>query len=129
MTREGRKRHRLLGPDLGPFGEPALPAVGELYLVRSLLYQADDPADVRPGVVFGVPPKVAPGAYVQIVTRTSDTTMPGVFHPADLTIGCDLDGVFSELGVCLAESWRPGNVRLLGVLPEPYLTSVLDWSG
>lgn len=129
MTRGDRKRHRLLGPDLGPFGDPALPTVGELYEVRSLLYQSNDPADVRRSVVLGVPPNETPGAYIQIVTRTSDTTMPGVFHPADLNIECDRDGVFSELRVCLAESWRPGNVRLLGVLPEPYLTSVLDRFG
>lgn len=129
MTGGGRKRHRLLGPDLGPFGDPALPGVGELYLIRSLLYQANDPADVRRGVVFGVPPAGRPGTYIQIVTRTSDTTMPGVFHPADLSIECDRDGVFSEPRVCLADSWRPGNVRLLGVLPEPYLTSVLDRFG
>lgn len=129
MNRGDRKRHHLLAPDLGPFGDPALPAVGELYLVSSLLYHSNDPAAARRAVVLGVPLNETPGAYIQIATRTSDTSMPGVFHPADLGVECDLDGVFSELHVCLAESWRPGNVRLLGVLPEPYRTSVLDWFG
>lgn len=129
MSGGDRKRHHLLTPDLGPFGDPALPAVGELYLVNSLLYHSNDPAASRRAVVLSVPPTETPGAYIQIATRTSDTSMPGVRHPADFAVHCDLDGVFSELRVCLAESWRPGNVRLLGVLPEPYLTSALDWFG
>jgi hypothetical protein len=127
MTRGDRKRHHLLAPNLGPFGDPVCPTVGEIYLVRSLLYQSDDPADVRRAVVLGVPRNVTPGAHIQIATRTSDTSMPGVPHPTDLAVACDLDGVFSERRVCLAESWRPGNVSLLGVLPEPYLTNVLEW--
>jgi len=94
-----------------------------------LLYQANDPAAVRRAVVTLVPPTETPGAYIQIATRTSDTTMPGIPHPADLNIKCDLDGVFSEPRQCLVESWRPGNVRLLGILPEPYLTGVLDRFG
>lgn len=51
----------------------------------------------------------------------------GVPHPQDLSIGCDLDGVFSDAGSCTASSWRPGNVKILGVLPEPFLTRVLEW--
>lgn len=127
MSGGQRKRHHVLAPDLGPFGDPALPAVGELYLVRSLLYESADPAPARRAVVIGVPKAASPAARIQIATRTSDTSMPGVPHPRDLTLGCDLDGVFSERRSCVASSWRPGDVRILGVLPEPFLTHVLDW--
>lgn len=122
-----RKRHRVLAPDLGPYGPPALPAVGVVYLVRSLLYQADDAAAARPAVVIYVPRAPSPATRIQIATRTSNTSRLGVPHPLDLALACDLDGVFSELRSCLASSWRPGDVRILGVLPEPYRTQVLDW--
>lgn len=120
------KRHHVRAPDFGPFGEPALPVVGELYVVRSLLYGADDPAPSRRAVVVGVPPALTPAARIQIATRTSDSSMPGVPHPQDLALQCDLDGVFSERVSCVASSWRSGNVILLGELPEPFLTQVLD---
>ena len=126
MSGGQRRRHHALAPDFGPFSEPALPVVGELYVVRSLLYATNDPAAARRAVVVGVHPALSPAARIQIATRTSDTSMPGVRHPKDLALKCDLDGVFSELASCVASSWRPGNVILLGVLPEPFLTPVLD---
>jgi len=122
-----QKRHRVLAPDFGPFGEPVLPVVGELYLVRSLLYWSNDPAAARRAVVIGVPVNPSPAARIQIATRTSNTSMPGVPHPRDLTLHCDMDGVFSERRSCVASSWRPGNVKMLGVLPDPFLTRVLEW--
>lgn len=127
MSGGQRKRHHVLAPDFGPFGEPALPAVGELYLVRTLLYSSTDPAAARRAVVVQVPPAPSPAARIRIATRTSDMSAAGVPHPQDLSIGCDLDGVFSDAGSCTASSWRPGNVKILGVLPEPFLTRVLEW--
>jgi hypothetical protein len=126
MSGGRRKRHNVRAPDFGPLGEPRLPIVGELFVVRSLLYGADDPAPARRAVVVGVPAAPSPAARIQIATRTSDTSMPGVPHPQDLALDCDLDGTFSERVSCLASSWRPGNVILLGVLPEPFLSHVLD---
>ena len=126
MSGGQRKRHHVRAPDFGPFDEPALPVVGELYVVRSLLYGSDDPAPARRAVVVGVPPALSPAARIQIATRTSNTSVPGVPHPQDLALQCDLDGTFSQRVSCVASSWRPGNVILLGVLPEPFLTQVLD---
>ncbi len=129
MTNRQQQRHSLFGPDLGPYGPPTLPTVGGLYLVRTLLYQSDDPADKRRAVVVGSPSAPGPLTYVRIATRTSKTTVAGVRHPADLSIGCDVDGVFSEPRVVLSSSWRPGDVKLLGILPAPYLADVLDRFG
>jgi hypothetical protein len=127
MSGEHRRRHPVLAPDLGPFGEPVLPAVGELYLVRSLLYSSNDPAPARPAVVIVVPATLSPAARIQLATRTSNVAAPGVRHALDLALKCDVDGVFSERVSCLASSWRPGDVKMLGVLPEPVLTLVLEW--
>jgi hypothetical protein len=127
MSGGQRKPHHVLAPDFGPLGQPALPAVGELYLVRTLLYSSTDPAAARRAVVVQVPPAPSPAARIRIATRTSDASAAGVAHPHDLAIGCDLDGVFSDAGSCTASSWRPGNVKILGVLPEPFLTRVLEW--
>ena len=127
MGGEHGRRHRVLAPDLGPFGEPVLPAVGQLYLVRSLLYSSNDPAAARRAVVIGVPGTLTPASRIQLATRTSKTSMPGVPHARDLALECDVDGVFSERASCVASSWRPGNVRMLGVLPETVLTLVLEW--
>lgn len=124
--RRGRSTHALLPRDKGERGDPCLPEVGQLYLVETITYVlGTDPAADRRAVVITVPPGPEFRSPVQIVTRTSKNA-PGVAHPADLSIGCDRDGVFSDLRSVEQQMWRPGNVILLGVLPEPYLSRVLE---
>lgn len=53
--------------------------------------------------------------------------VPGVKHDRDLALDCDLDGVFSDPVSCLASSWRPGDVKLLGPLPQAVLDALRDW--
>jgi hypothetical protein len=112
--------------DLGPLGEPFLPVVGELYLIDTMIYtRGIDPAANRRAVVITVPTLEGSKAPIQVVTRTSQP-VPGVAHPADLSIGCDLDGVFSDLVSIEQQMWRPGNVLKVGDLPEPYRSRVLE---
>jgi hypothetical protein len=127
MGSNQRRRHALLAPDLGPYGPPYLPVVGELYLVRTLLYSSADPAPARRAIVVGVPSALTPTARVRLVTRTSDMTVPGFRHDRDMTVGCNLDGVFSDPVSCLASSWRPGDVKLLGLLTHGMVDSLLEW--
>ena len=124
--RQGRPKHALLPRDKGKQGEPCLPQVGQLYLVDTIIYAlGTDPAADRRAVVITVPPGPGSKSPIQVVTRTSKKA-PGVAHPADLSIGCDRNGVFSDLVSVEQQLWRPGNVLLLGVLPEPYLSRVLE---
>ena len=95
--------------------------------MRTLLYSSTDPAPARRAVVVGVPDPLSPAARVRLVTRTSDLSVPGVPHDRDLALGCDLDGVFSDPVSCLASSWRPGDVKLLGVLPIDMVDLLVDW--
>jgi hypothetical protein len=103
-----------------------LPQIGELYLIDTIIYRlGTDPAADRPAVVITVPPWPGSKSPIQLVTRTS-RKVPGVEHPADLGVGCDRDGVFSDLVSVEQQLWRPGNVLRLGVLSEPYLSRVLE---
>jgi len=125
MTGERRRPHALLAPDLGPAGRPFVPKVGELYLVRTLLYSSADKAAARRAAVCSVPDVIAVASRIQLVTRTSDTTVPGVKHERGLSVSCDRPGVFSNLVSCLASSWRSGDVKLLGVLPAQLVDELL----
>jgi hypothetical protein len=125
-TRAKRSRHALFPKNLGPLGEPFLPAVGELYLIDTAVYRLGiDPAANRRAVVITVPAMAGSKAPIQVVTRTSQG-VPGVEHPADPSIGCDLDGVFSDLASIEQQMWRAGYVLKLGDLPEPYRSRVLE---
>jgi hypothetical protein len=106
-------------------GEPFLPKVGELYLVSTIIYSfGHAPAADRPAVVISVPAELASHSPIQLVTRTSKP-VPGVTHPADTSLKCDRDGVFSDLVSVEQQLWRPENVDYLGVLPELFLSDVL----
>lgn len=125
MANEGRS-HAWLPRLKGEAGEPFLPKIGELYLVDTIIYSyGHDPAAARPAVVVCVPPPSVSHSPIQLVTRTSKRSH-GVLHPADLALGCDLDGVFSDLISVEQRLWTPRNVELLGVLDDPYLASVLE---
>jgi hypothetical protein len=56
--------------------------------------------------------------------------MRGIRHPADRSLTLDRDGTFSSLESAEQQLWKPENVELLGVLPEPYLNQVIArfWS-
>jgi hypothetical protein len=122
----GRDRtHRWLPRPKGQPGPPFLPRVGQLYLIDTIFYSfRHDPAPERPAVVIGVPTAGMAHRPIQLVTRTSKP-VAGVGHPADHSLGCDLDGVFSDFVQVEQQMWRPENVKCLGVLPEPYLRQVL----
>jgi len=84
-----------------------------------------DPAPERPAVVVAVPPDPESMAPLRVVTRTSQP-VPGIAHPADRSLRLNKDGVFSDLVTVERSLWRPGNVELVGVLPEPYLALVME---
>ena len=105
-------------------GDPFLPEVGELYLVKTIIYSSSDPAADRSVVVVLVPS--VPHGTIQFFTRTSKTDVPGIKHPADLSLRCDRDGVFSDLASAEQRLWTPQNVTYLGLLGEPYLAKVLE---
>jgi hypothetical protein len=127
MARGGDRSHAWLSQKKGEPGEPFLPKVGELYLVSTIIYTFGyDPAADRPAVVICVPPTPASRSPVQLVTRTSKAAAAGVKHPADQSLGLDRDGVFSDLVSVEQQLWRPQNIKCLGVLPEPFLSYVLE---
>lgn len=126
MTRPRRKGHALLPRSRGEAGEPFLPEVGQVYQINTLIYSFGiDAAAERPAVVLTVPSVAGSFAPIQIVTRTSRGA-PGVLHPADAVLKLNKDGVFSTLVSVEQSLWRPGNVELLGLLTEPYLTLVVE---
>ncbi|WP_343946674.1 hypothetical protein [Williamsia maris] len=111
---------------MGKASEPFLPEIGQVYQINTIAYTfGTDPAAERPAVVLTVPPVAGSFAPIQIVTRTSQS-VPGVTHPADSALKLDKDGVFSTLGSVEQSLWQPGNVQLLGWLPNPYLTRVIE---
>lgn len=125
MSRGKGRSHAWLARKKEQAGEPFLPKVGELYLVDTTIYTfGHDPAAARPAVVMCVPPDRASRSPIRLVTRTSKSA-PGVRHPADKSLGCDRDGVFSDLVTVEQQMWAPQNVKLLGVLSEPFLSDVL----
>ena len=125
MARSGGRSHAWLSGEKGEPGEPFLPRVGELYLVSTIIYTfGHDPAADRPAVVICVPPEPASRSPIQLVTRTSKA-VSGVKHPADVSLGLDRDGVFSDLVSVEQQLWSPQNVKRLGMLPEPFLCDVL----
>lgn len=125
MSRGGRRSHAWLAQEKGAPGEPFLPKVGELYLVDTTIFSfGHDPAADRRSVVIGVPPDLTSRSPIQVATRTSQS-VPGVKHPRDYSLRCNLDGVFSDLVSVELQLWRPESVEYLGILPEPFLTEVL----
>lgn len=126
MKRPKRKGHALLPRSRGEAGEPFLPTVGQVYQINTIIYTfGTDPAPERPVVVLAVPTSSGSVAPIQIVTRTSQDA-PGIRHPSDRALKLNKDGVFSDLGSVEQSLWRPGNVELLGVLPEPYFSRVME---
>jgi hypothetical protein len=124
MSRSGRT-HAWLPKTKGVPGEPFLPTVGELYVVDTVVFTlGQDPAAARPAVVVVVPAEPGSRFPIQIVTRTSKP-VPGIRHPADLSLNLDRDGVFADLASVEQQLWRPENVVLRGKLPEPFLSDVL----
>ena len=124
-----RDMERLGGPERpGGTGDglPYLPEVGEVYQINSLIQTSGDPKAERPCVVVAIP--MAPHQRIGIVTRTSDTNVDGVAHPADDELKLNLDGVFAGYGSVEQQLWRSANVRYLGRLREPWLSDVLRMS-
>ena len=100
--------------------------IGQIYQINTIIYTfGTDPAPERPVVVLAVPTSSGSVAPIQIVTRTSQDA-PGIRHPSDRALKLNKDGVFSDLGSVEQSLWRPGNVELLGVLPEPYFSRVME---
>lgn len=125
MSNSAGRSHAWLPKKKGEPGEPFLPQVGELYLITTTIFTlGSDPAASRPAVVILVPADPGSRFPIQVVTRTSKR-VPGVAHPKDRNLKLDRDGVFSDPTSIEQQLWRPENVMLLGVLPEPYLSSVL----
>lgn len=125
MSRGDGRSHAWLARGKGESGEPFLPELGELYLVNTIIYSfSPDPAADRPAVVLTVAPASVPHRPIQLVTRTSQRVR-GVAHPADTSLKCDRDGVFSDLVSVEPQLWTPKNVEYLGVLPEPFWSNVV----
>jgi mRNA-degrading endonuclease toxin of MazEF toxin-antitoxin module len=103
-----------------------LPVVGELYWVDPRIYADADQKDRRPVVVVRAPKNQLD--RVHVITRTSDTSVPGVQHPADPSLELDKNGVFALKHYRRIEAveFVPPDVELKGPLPEPYLGRVLD---
>jgi hypothetical protein len=128
MARKGDRSHALLPHLGGGQGKPFLPEAGQMYLVIPLFYYGGDkdPAAARRAVVLEVPSARIAHSPIRIVTRTHLMKAPGVRHPADLSCGCDVPGVFSDLKTVDQPAWRLPNVKFLGVLPTQYFEQVME---
>jgi len=101
-----------------------LPEVGDLFWVPSFLLPGD-PEDSRPIVVVERPRSELDS--VQVITRTHDTKVRGVLHPADRANGLNLPGVFAlknHRRIQLDEFIE--HAEQCGSLLEPYLSEVLE---
>ena len=100
------------------------PSAGELYWVPSHLLPGD-PEDRRPLVVVETPTSNL--ERIEVITRTHDTRVHGVKHPADPANGCNQPGVFAlkNLHRINFEDFVRFAERC-GTLFEPYLSDVLD---
>ena len=105
------------------------PQVGQLYLVDTIIYAlGTDPAADRRAVVITVPP--GPGSKSPNPgRRPARRRRPQEWRIPATSASVTRNGVFSDLVSVEQQLWRPGNVLLLGVLPEPYLSRVLSDSG
>ena len=124
MSRGDGRSHAWVQRQKGDSDEPFVPKLGELYRVSTIIYGYDPAAD-RPAVVISVASDQVLRRPIRLVTRTSKHS-PGVAHPADGSLGLDRDGVFSDLVSVEQQMWTPRNVERLGVLPEPFLSEVLE---
>jgi len=104
--------------------DPYLPKVGELYLVGKEILNEIDVHPKRPAVVIEVP--TDPNGFIEIVTRTTDLTRPGVPHAATPTEHLRHPGVFSYLRSASAVLWKRPRVEWLGELDEATLEAVLE---
>jgi hypothetical protein len=133
MSHVDGRPHAWLARRAGESGEPFLPRVGALYRVDTTIFTfGNDPAAKRRAVVIAVPPVTVSRSPIRLVTRTSKLVtraskpVAGIRHPADPSLKCDKDGVFSDLASVEQQLWRPENVEYLGILPEPFLSKVLE---
>ena len=124
MVRRGKRGHATLPRPFGPPGPPFSPTAGYVYRIRTLLYSSIDPAAERPVVVLAVPELET--ARIQVVTRTTNVTTPGVLHHASRVLGLDQDGIFCNLVSVDRMMWCPQDVQLYGRLDEACWQAVLD---
>jgi hypothetical protein len=117
-------------PAFGP-AEPAyLPNVGDVYLVSSrLLGSRDDrglgsAAEQVPVVVIAVPRLTS--ARIQVVTRTSDRTAPGIPHGPAPQLGLHQRGVWTNVVTVDKSVWTTRDARWRGPLEQVVLADVLD---
>ena len=108
--------------------ELTLPVVGEIYWVDRELFDIDptDRKPRRPAVVLQAP-RDRLGRLV-LVKRTSQPGEVGIEHPADPSIGCNKEGIFSKRywGSIEAVQFVEPRATYAGLLPEPYLSNVID---
>ncbi len=111
---------------LDPRHVPYLPVEGRLYWARTTIFQPPDKHAERPVVVVRVPGTTL--GRISVVSRTSDTSRPGVFHKADPGLTLNLDGVFDRLTSTEGRYWTPFNIRPCGDLsPELFEEIILRW--
>lgn len=99
---------------------------GAVWWVESWVLSAGDVKLSRPVVIVQGPRN---GLAVAIVwARTSDVSIPGVFTPARVVPGLTKDGIVAprhQHSIEVSKLTAP-IARFLGVLPEPYLSRVVE---
>lgn len=104
------------------------PVRGGLYQVRTALLSGTDPKPTRPVVVIALPPVGLPD--VPVITRTSDTSERGVFHPRNLALGLSKDGVFGYRYLRSIDEryFRVTDaVAFLGMLEQGCFDQIIQW--
>lgn len=101
-----------------------MPAVGEIYRIRTIIVQPPDQHDTRPVVVVSSPRDLT--GRISFVCRTSDTSTKGIDHLRDRSLGLTKDGVFDRLRSTEAQLWTPRNVARLGLLDAMIVSEIIE---
>ena len=122
--------HAVRMPAFGP-AEPAyLPNVGDVYLISPRMLGsraalgAGDSAELVPVVVIAVPRLAS--ARIQVVTRTSDRSAPGIPHGPAPQLGLHQRGVWTNVVTVDKSLWTSRDARWRGPLERVVLADVLD---
>lgn len=104
----------------------ALPTVGDVYMVSTVVFTNGDHAAVRPCVIVRAPGH--PLDYVTFIQRsTTPGNRPGIDHPKGLLPGLDLDGrwVLAYVRSVRNDTFAASTSKLVGQLEATYLEPLL----
>jgi hypothetical protein len=112
-------------PPVGPDDQPALPNVGDVYMLSPELLGSLSAAEPDcPVVVIEVP--LLSRARITVVRRTRDVIAAGIPHGVALQLGLRHPGVWCTPLTVEKSLWTPQSARWRGKLETVVLNEVLE---